>query len=308
VVVHYDGGRPLPLEAKKVLHEWDEKEAKKLTELGFIQVQADPETVLFVDPTAPPLRDIHTQNVLLRALAPGQTKRFGDLSPEAQRVVRATLTPSVLPMYDLSPDSLVGQDAELLVKFSYRGKRYLQWGHINSGSATRSDFLTNLKSTPMPQAKMSDEELRAAAKEVGGIPSMSMRFSNNLTLSADTPRVFDVCSKALLRLVDQELAERAEIYRAMISLLETANPELRNHPANSWDMDTLPPTLRDRMRRSFVSGWKIDGFESREAAEAAWDGGRVFESGFSFTIGVCIQSNGSNTPELAFNQYAFTGR
>jgi hypothetical protein len=308
VVVHYNAAKPLPMEAKRLLFKWDDEDAKALLALGFKKVDVDAETVMFVDPLAPPLRDLHRQNVLLNALKPGETKRFGDLSPEEQRVVRDTLTPSVIPAFDIDKDTVIGQEAAFQIDFVSGGKTYSEVRRVEFANGGFRGLQPRMSAGPAKPSGLTVDQLRAAGKEIGGSPALAMRFDARLTLSAKQPRVFEACSKALVDFAQAEVTARAEAYKRVSDSLDELNPALKAQPANSWDMGTLPAELREGMKRTFVSGWQLGKFESPEAAATAFDAGRVFRSGYCIALGVYLKHPEPNSPEYGFTQFAFMGR
>lgn len=309
LVIVRNGGSERSQTEIKALANVGEKEIEALVKSGYIKVQLDAQLLLLVDPMAQPIRDFRVQRLLAETFGePGKAKRYGDLSPEAKRAVRESLTPTVVPQNELSDDTMVGTMATVQVRMQFGAKRDALSYDINQGpNHDRKSFLDSLGAKPMRPSKQKPEAIEAQARAQGKLTSSDLIFSASLNLSGLKPQVYLRCTQKIAELAEDEKKQRDMVYAALVKKLAEANPKLGGLQSNSWDKDSMPPEVANALKDNFVNGWQANGYASRDAASAAWGAGSVTESGVAFFV-VVATSNGSSIPSYYRGQIGFTAR
>ena len=301
IVLARDGDKPLSSNELVVLSKPNEENVAALVKSGYIRVQIDGNTLLLVDPLAPPLKHFHIQRMLLESFGGlGKAVRFGDLSPEAQAAVSQVFH---IAKRDgvIHPDMLFGIQADAEYRFKVGDKPSLPYSiRLNQNPDQRHlEFHRSLEAHPYIADKPTE-----MPKVLPPPPRYSSEivFSRSLEGRANNVVLYKRCTDEVAKLAEAERVKRDASFAKARKQLEDANPGV-DLPDGSVSKSDIQPGVAAQLENQFADAFGVYGYASRDDALTAWRSATLTETGISFML---IFADGPQSPGYEnFSQIQF---
>lgn len=274
LIIARDGANKLTAAETSALAQPTERNLNALVDEGYIVGEIEEGVTLAIDPTAPPLGPIVTERVLLQAFGDLKSARsFGDLDATSRRAIENTISA-------IYPDRAAAPNTQFMVRADARYNLKVPGGRATYTATYRlagpsNDELRAVKSNPLRKlapneaTRSKDPAQRHSAELVDNImPWVSLEWRSE---------IYRKCQERIIKQLETELDSRK---KAMLSAIRS----LPNPPNATSGRDDVPPDELERMKRNFEGSWRALGYESREAASAAWASARWGSADVAFTL------------------------
>jgi len=274
LIISRDGANKLTAVETNALAQPNERNLRALADEGYLCVELEEAVTLAIDPTAPPLGPIVTERLLLQVFGDLKSARsFGELDSTSRRVIENTIG-AIYPDRSAAPTTKFMVRAEARYNLKVPGGRGTYTATYRLAGPTNGE-LRAVKSAPLRklapnEATRSKNSLERHSAELvdNFMPWVSFEWRSE---------IYRKCQERIIKQLETELEARK---KAMLSAISS----LSNPPNATSGRDDVPPEELENMKRNFEESWRALGYESKDAASAAWGSAQWGSADVAFTL------------------------